>query len=347
VDDAVAERLARVPGLQVNVSIDGAAPELHDSIRGVRGSWERAVRAVDRLLGRGVRVCVAHVVTPHNERSFDEFLDQVWLLGVRSLRVTPAVPVGAAAREGDWGVAGAALRRACARFVERSGGMVDVRVGDGGIAALASLEDVAPAALLVRPNGSVWMASMQPFSFGDARRDGLRACWERVRERWSDPEIRAWAAGFRTREQFVLSDRVPYRDPEHQLAPSAPEPPRRPVRARAPRAPRRADGRAPAHRLVRELALARPFAVAPLRAVDDGSGGRYVRVLTSGRACRLNRAACVVLDACERGATAEAVDALARAGLERERVERDVVLTVHALRDRGILRPASALVELD
>src|SRR4051812_28823391 len=47
VDAEVADRLARCKGLQVNISIDGASPGLHDSIRGVRGSWLRAVRGID------------------------------------------------------------------------------------------------------------------------------------------------------------------------------------------------------------------------------------------------------------------------------------------------------------
>lgn len=350
VDDAVADRLARVRGFRANVSIDGASPALHDSIRGVRGSWQRAVLGVDRLVRRGVGVSVVHVVTPQNERLFEEFLHQTWLLGVRSVRVTPAVPVGAAAREGTWDVDRRELRRTVARFRTRSACSVSVRLASGGIAALASLEDVAPATLLVRPNGSVWVSSMEPFSFGNAESEGLSVCWERLRERWWDPEIQAWVAGFRTADDFVGSGHVPYRDPERRLAGSRSEPTRRePARSPRAREPGVADAAelAEAREFVRDLVMARRYAVAPLRAVDDGLGGRYVRVIDDGRVCRLNRTAGRVLDACASGTLLQTVDALARsAGVERERVETDALATIHLLAERGVLRPAaSAAVE--
>jgi Fe-coproporphyrin III synthase len=352
VDDEVAERVARVPGFRANVSIDGASPALHDSIRGVRGSWQRAVLGVDRLVGRGVGVSVVHVVTPENERGFAEFLDLMWLLGVRSIRVTPAVPVGAAAREGTWNVDGRELRRTIDRFRTRSGGAVSVRLGSGTVAALASLEDVAPAALLVRPNGSVWVSSMEPFSFGNAERDGLRSCWERVRERWWDPEIQAWAGGVRTTDDFVASSRVPYRDPEHDLVGATSEPERRePVRTPRRRDPAVADAAEldDARRFVRDLVLARTYEVASIRAVDDGNGGRYVRVVRDGRVCRLNRTAARVLDACAGGTLGETIDALARApGGESGSVERDVLATIHLLSERGVLQPpASGAIQHD
>jgi len=339
IDEAVADRLARCDGLQVNISIDGASPSLHDAIRGVRGSWRRAVGGIDLLLRRGVRVCIAHVVTPENERYVGEFLDELWLLGVTRIRMTPVSPLGAAARDGCWDVDRRALRRTVDRFRERAPGTVDVSLRAGSIAGIASLENVAPAALLVRPNGSVWSTSQQPFSFGNATEDSLRTCWERIRERWWDPEIAAWSSAVHSVDGFVASERVPYRDPELQLVPGAPE-----KASREPRLPRRKavpppDDLAAGHDLVRELALARPYALGPVRTVEDADGGRFVRVLADGRMCRLNRTAARVMDACGGGSPADAVTALRRQPGAGDPV-RDVVDAVRDLVARGILVPS-------
>ena len=71
------------------------------------------------MSARGARVCVAHVVTPGNERRVGDFLEEMWELGVPRIRMTPAAPIGAAAREGDWDVDGRELRRTVESFLER------------------------------------------------------------------------------------------------------------------------------------------------------------------------------------------------------------------------------------
>ncbi|MSW95465.1 MAG: radical SAM protein, partial [Actinobacteria bacterium] len=104
VDDAVADHLATIPGLQVNISLDGATASLHDGARGGSGSWGRAVAAVDRLLARGVRVRLIHVVTPANLGYVEHLLEHAWLLGAASVRVARVGMLGAAARGGTWDV---------------------------------------------------------------------------------------------------------------------------------------------------------------------------------------------------------------------------------------------------
>ena len=91
-----------------HVSIDGATPELHDASAGLPGGQRRAVRAVRLLLEHGP---APSVVTPENEDSFPDFLEQIAeLLGVPSVRVTSVVPTGAAAAAGG----GASTATRCA-----------------------------------------------------------------------------------------------------------------------------------------------------------------------------------------------------------------------------------------
>ena len=88
IDDEVADRFGAMRGVTVHVSVDGAAPSLHDGQRGVPGSWRRAVEGIDRLISRGVGVCVVYVVTPDNAPHLDDMLEQMWTLGVPWLRPT-------------------------------------------------------------------------------------------------------------------------------------------------------------------------------------------------------------------------------------------------------------------
>jgi MoaA/NifB/PqqE/SkfB family radical SAM enzyme len=350
VDDEVAERLASVPGLQVKVSIDGATPELHDGARGALGSWERAILAVDKVRRRGGGVHLNHVVTPANCDYVADLLEMAWTLGVRSVRLTEAFPVGAAARAGDWAVDRGAIRRAAAAFRERRGGDVKVRVVSGTFAGLAVIESVAPAALLVRPDGSVWIHSLEPFAFGRVPHDSLDECWERIVRGWRDPRIAGWAGSIRKPDDMPRSGLAPYRDPALDVTSAAglpaglaapPEPP--------PDLPARTQGLgagSPSAALARvhDVVRARRYALAELRSVDEANGDRYVRVLAGPRVFRINAQAALVLDACTTGTIDDTARALERRypTLDAGRALGDVLTCVRLLEDRGAIVPYEA-----
>ena len=81
VDEAVADRIAAIGDVRVHVSVDGASPEVHDAVRGVPGSWRRAMRAIDLLLARGVPVQVNHTISSANAATLQSCLEHLWLLG--------------------------------------------------------------------------------------------------------------------------------------------------------------------------------------------------------------------------------------------------------------------------
>jgi MoaA/NifB/PqqE/SkfB family radical SAM enzyme len=353
VDEAVAERLA-ASGARVHVSIDGASPELHDASRGVRGSWRRAVDAIDMLLARGVRVQVVHVVTPQNEGTFSELLEQMRVLGPSSLRVTPVGKIGAASRGGEWAVDVPALGRAVDRFgaPPRPRVLVHDTVA-GSVVAV----DSAPRAFLVRPNGAFLADSQHPFSFGHAARQPLAECWRGLRENWRSERVESWRRGARSPDHAAGRDLVAYRDEEEPVAGLAPE--RGAVRkggkeleralellaTKAPDFP--ADGRggiASASDRVRELALRRRYRLAPIRWSGSSAGRRLVRVIASGEVRALNASAGQVMDALDDGSAGDAVSALlsANPGIDPLRAERDALMAVGALIEAGIAVPALA-----
>lgn len=347
VDEEVAMRLGGVPGLQVKVSIDGATPELHDGARGAIGSWERAVRAVDLLRQRGVRVHLNHVVTPTNHAYVGDVLELGWTLGVASVRLTEAFPVGAAARAGDWAVDRGALRRAAASFRARRGEDMSVSVVPGTLAGLATIESVAPAALLVRPDGSIWIHSVEPFAFGRVPDDSLAECWQRIVRGWRDPRIADWAGAIRNRDDMPRSGLAPYRDSALDITSATPLPAERETPSEPPPAlPERTRGLgtgspeiARTHAL--ELVRTRRYARMPMRSVAEAGGGAYLRLLDSGRVFRLNAQAALVLDACTAATVADAARALEERYpvVDPARALDDVLSCIRALEARGVLVP--------
>lgn len=343
VDAEVAERLRPLQAVTVHVSVDGPAPHLHDAQRGVPGSWRRAVEGIDRLLGAGVNVCVVHVITPENVDHFPEMLEEMWALGVPWLRPTPVVIAGAAARGGDWTVSRDELARTVRKFeAERGTAMrIDLRGGTAG--SIAAQGEDAPGSMLIRPAGAVRMDSLRPFSFGNAHRDGVAACWEEVRKGWDDERVKAWAMAKKHSSDVGTGDLVPYLDDEEAIpagdktardtaSRTAPVPAPTPVRPVDP-----GEDLAKAARHVRDLALARRYRLQPLR-YGGGESARMVRRISDGRYHRLNASAAIVMDALDGGTPATAVEQLSeQMGAPRDRAVQDALSATRRLVQSGIV----------
>ncbi len=377
VDEEVASRLGALRGVTAHVSLDGARAGLHDGSRGVPGSWRRAVEGIDRLLGAGVGVCVVHVVTPGNVDAVPELLEQMWTLGVPWVRVTPVVVTGAAARGGDWKISRAALDDAVEEFRRRHGGAMRIVVqpGTGGSVTLQGRE--APGSYLVRPNGDVRPDSMRPFSFGNALRDGVAACWQSIQRDWNDERINRWADSLKRPGDLAKSDLVAYLDdevrvvggpqaggavvatsPEQQRGGSgevattalsgmgdgqrsggrgAPVPEPTPPKPVDP-----AEEMREAREKVHGLAAARRYRHAPLR-WSGGERQRFVRLAGDGSYLRLNESGGVVMDALDGGTLADAESALqARYGIDQGRARQDAIAATRDLIDRRVVMAADA-----
>jgi MoaA/NifB/PqqE/SkfB family radical SAM enzyme len=345
VDGDVAARLARAGALQVYVSVDGATPQLHDAGRGVPGSWRRAIGAVQVLLDHGVGVGVVHVLTPRNQHMLGDFLDQMWLLGVPTVRVTPVVPIGAAARGDRWAIDRRRLRRTLERFEARRGTAMRVIEQPGNAVALAVHDEVAPATMVVRPGGAVLADSLHPFSYGHALDDGLVECWRRVRDRWRSPDVSGWARSLRRSSDLAEADVVPYLDSELPAAGAeAGAPGGRGAPVPAPTEVDATDDRAAlaaARAELLGLTLRRRFCRGPVRCGSDGRN-RIVRRTDTGSRASLNPTAACAMDALSDGTLGDAVDALAlrHPEMSRDRLVGDVMAVARSLTAQGLIVPA-------
>ncbi len=347
VDEEVAARLGALRGVTAHVSLDGARAGLHDGSRGVPGSWRRAIEGIDRLLGAGVGVCVVHVVTPANADAVPEFLEQMWALGVPWVRVTPVVVTGAAARGGEWRISRKALEDAVDEFRQRRGSAMRVilQPGTGGSVTLQGR--AAPGSYLVRPNGDVRPDSMRPFSFGNAAREGVAACWAAICQGWDDERINRWADSLKGPGDLAKSDLVAYLDDEVPVAGESTTPGSgRQAKVPEPTPPKSVE---PAEELreakekVRGLAAVRRYRLAPLR-WSGSERHRFVRLAGDGSYLRLNESGGVVMDALDGGTLADAESALrARYGIDAERARQDALAATRDLLDRRVVMTTDAV----
>ena len=85
----------------VSISLDSPYPEVHDSIRGIKGTWERTLEVIKLLRKHGVRVQVNTVVMKSTVKGLPEMVALLKRLGIDTWEVFYLVPVGRAGVEED------------------------------------------------------------------------------------------------------------------------------------------------------------------------------------------------------------------------------------------------------
>ncbi len=212
VDADLAAELATIRGVRVNLSLDGHTAAAHDAARGVTGSWDRAVRAIDHLLLAGVALRVVSVVTPANIDGVPSLLEELHAFGVQGVRLAIAIETGAATRgtdAGTWHVERSAVDDMVERFRSTHSDIAVVVVGrsEEGQRARQRPQRVPPRSFLVQSDGFVRTDSTSAASFGHALTEGIAASWTRLRTTW-DPDLDAEL------------NAIPYRDPVVPIADS-------------------------------------------------------------------------------------------------------------------------------
>jgi MoaA/NifB/PqqE/SkfB family radical SAM enzyme len=93
IDERMADTLADLPCLDVELSVHGATAASHDAVTGVSGSFTDLWRAVDLLVARTVPIVLKCPLTIHNEGEFLEIVELAEGHGV-PLRIDPCITAG-------------------------------------------------------------------------------------------------------------------------------------------------------------------------------------------------------------------------------------------------------------
>jgi radical SAM protein with 4Fe4S-binding SPASM domain len=88
------ERAKKLGLRYVEVSVDSANPKKHDWFRGVQGSWERAVKALENAVKLGLNHAMATTITKANIDEVEDILDLAESIGVKRVVFFNFVPVG-------------------------------------------------------------------------------------------------------------------------------------------------------------------------------------------------------------------------------------------------------------
>jgi len=91
-----ARRLKRLGVDYVRISLDGATPKTHDWLRGVHGSFGRAVKGIRNCVGAGVKTGIGTVILQENIHELGDIIDLVAGLGCCDINAIPLIESGRA-----------------------------------------------------------------------------------------------------------------------------------------------------------------------------------------------------------------------------------------------------------
>jgi radical SAM protein with 4Fe4S-binding SPASM domain len=94
VDATVAEQIRDSGIARVSVSLDGATAEVHDKLRRLTGSFERAIEGIGHLRDRKVPFQINVTLTKHNAEQLEDVYELAKSLGAVAVHIFMLVPVG-------------------------------------------------------------------------------------------------------------------------------------------------------------------------------------------------------------------------------------------------------------
>jgi MoaA/NifB/PqqE/SkfB family radical SAM enzyme len=207
IDDAAADRLARLGVQCVQISVDGASAAMHEQVR-PGSSFEAATSAIRRLAARGLAPQLVFVPTRLNLPDIAATYDLAAVLGCEAFVTGPLMRIGRAAAdwkrlastEDEWRSAVDALRA----HAQAREAPIALSIYPWDI--LTELErrlESPQAMLLVVPNGKVKLLNALPFAPADLRRDSIEQAWNAYREAWRSARVREFIERCRSEPELL------------------------------------------------------------------------------------------------------------------------------------------------
>ncbi|MCB2313238.1 radical SAM protein [Clostridium tagluense] len=197
-DDEFLKYFAGIPNRKlIQVSIDGAYPELHDNVRKVKGSWKKAIEACILTSNYTIELQIAHTVNQLNLFSLEEMFKLGIILGVDSLVVGAAVPLGRGYQDEDGIILKFEERKKLDSILEnlkhKYESSLDTKItAFGGERHYNEYLNYYQDWLLIKSDGSVKLENRLPFIVGNVKNTSIDDLWIKVNYFQKSKQVMDW-----------------------------------------------------------------------------------------------------------------------------------------------------------
>ena len=211
------ERLSKYDYSWFQVSIDGHSEEVHDEIRGVKGSWKQATSTASYVNEVGLPLVISHVIMRQNLPFIPEAMENFYALGAMRVMTGKFIYSGRAVhnkdmidlteeQENELAVTLEGLQKKWSKKMD-----ISVPTDPAMYLRMRMLEP--PSVMLIRPNGDVKLDCTLPFKIGNAQEQPLYEIWQKSgKNAWRNAVIREWVEKIRCSKDMLSVFPRPYVD---------------------------------------------------------------------------------------------------------------------------------------
>ena len=190
------KRLSKYRFMWLQVSIDGATADIHDSFRGIKGSWENAVKGAYQVSKYGIPLTIAHSITPYSLDSLDEMCELAYQLGAGTILVGEITPSGRSFQNQDI-LLNYEQKNILLEGIERNNrkyrGKMSIERSANPKMQLMRYQKSLNGGAIIRPNGDIRLDCMAPFIIGNILTDDFATIWkEKSGTCWLDEKVNAY-----------------------------------------------------------------------------------------------------------------------------------------------------------
>lgn len=88
------DQLATIPNFSIQISIDGSSPQIHDSFRRLKDSFERSIQAIKMCREREIDISMSMTLTKYNFRDVSKLINLGRQLRVPTIKLRTFVANG-------------------------------------------------------------------------------------------------------------------------------------------------------------------------------------------------------------------------------------------------------------
>jgi MoaA/NifB/PqqE/SkfB family radical SAM enzyme len=204
VDEKQAEKISELVSC-IQISIDGATPEVHDAIRRRKGSWRRAIKAVENLQNANIHfISLAFTIMKNNINQISEMIDLAAQLEIDFFHAITLIPIGRATLNNGLLPSHSALKK-CINVLKKKKkeyeNQIWIQWNERAVESLLNFGSEFPIALCtITANGWIKPFACLPIKLGNVKYESMETIWKRIYRMWEHPEVR------RLREHYLRTN---------------------------------------------------------------------------------------------------------------------------------------------
>lgn len=191
VNERWAKRLRKYDLLRIRLSIDGCDKILHDSLRGVPGSFDRALNAARLFSKAGIPFHISSCVTPASLDKMNQMVELAANLGAEFLGFELVLLSGRATDNSHLLLSPEQIDMMLKTIIRlRHTGKLPVLYGTGYSMVQYHLSGFPNRVVVIRANGDVRLSCFAPFVIGNVREESLQDIWlNKGVNAWRHPDV--------------------------------------------------------------------------------------------------------------------------------------------------------------